>query len=167
MLKNIFVFPNNKNIILAAEQAKNLTTKAITVIPTKSIPEGISAALNFNEDCSLEDNIVTMLKSLETVFTGSITYAVRNTNIDGFDLKEGDIIGLNSKAILSKGDKVSEVAQNLIEKMMTDEFVNITLFYGQDVKEEDALSLGEKIGKKYIPTTRLLCYKVINRFIII
>ncbi|MDD4211484.1 MAG: DAK2 domain-containing protein [Clostridia bacterium] len=147
--KNIFVFPNNKNIILAAEQAKNLTTKAITVIPTKSIPEGISAALNFNEDCSLEDNIVTMLKSLETVFTGSITYAVRNTNIDGFDLKEGDIIGLNSKAILSKGDKVSEVAQNLIEKMMTDEFVNITLFYGQDVKEEDALSLGEKLEKIY------------------
>jgi uncharacterized protein len=147
--KTVFVLPNNKNIILAAEQAKKLTSKFIYVIPTKSVPEGISACLAFNEEAELEDNAQTMLTSIKSVETGSVTYAVRNTQIDGYDLKKGDIIGLNSKAILSKGDKVETVVQQLVQKMLNDDFVNITLFYGIDVKEEDAQKLGEMLERKY------------------
>ena len=147
--KNVFVFPNNKNIILASEQARNLTNKFIHVVPSKSVPEGIGAILAFNEDTTPEDNINAMITSMAGVATGSVTYAVRNTNIDGFDLKEGDIIGLNSKAILSKGERVGEVVENLVEKMMQDDYVNITLFYGEEVEEEEANKLAEALQEKY------------------
>lgn len=147
--KNVFVFPNNKNIILAAEQAKGLTSKNLIVIPTKSIPEGISAALAFNPDASVEENVDAMTAAISSVKSGLVTYAVRDTHVDGFDLSVGEIIGLDDKTILSKGILVAPTCENLIEKMMTDNVVNITLFFGEDVREEEANNFGDKLAKKY------------------
>ena len=147
--KNVFVFPNNKNIILAAEQAKGLTTKNLRVIPSKSVPEGISAALAFNPEGTVEENEEAMIASLQNVKSGSVTYAVRSTHVDGFDLSVGEIIGLDDKAILSKGTLVGPTTEALIEKLITDSAVNITLFYGEDIKEEEAVALQEKLATKY------------------
>lgn len=147
--KDVFVLPNNKNIILAAEQAKNLTNKFIHVVPTTSAPEGISAALSFNEEMSAEENKSVMTESIKEVKTGNVTYAVRNTHIDGFDLSEGDIIGLNDKAILAKGSLVADTTEKLIDELIDDEIVNITLFYGKDVNKLEAEKLLEKLEKKY------------------
>lgn len=147
--KNVFVFPNNKNIILAAEQAQGMTSKKLIVIPTKSVPEGVSAALTFNPDGSLEENQEAMQAAVSNVKSGAVTYAVRDTHIDGFDLTTGEIIGLDDKAILSKGILVSPTVEALIEKMMTDEVVNITLFYGENIQEEEAVALSEKLSNKY------------------
>ena len=146
---NIFVFPNNKNIILAAEQAKSLVqNKKIHVIPTKNIPQGFAAALAFNPDLPVDENKANMIHSLDSVTVGQVTYSVRNTKLYGFELKVGDIMGLDNKKILSQGKDVGEVTLDLIEKIRNDEEI-ITLYYGQDVKEEDALALQEKIIEKY------------------
>lgn len=147
--KTVFVFPNNKNIILAAEQAQGMTSKKLVVIPTKSVPEGVSAALAFNGDASIEENIDAMTSAISNVKSGAVTYAVRDTHIDGFDLTTGEIIGLDDKAILSKGILVSPTVEALIEKMMTDDVVNITLFYGENIQEEEALALTSKLANKY------------------
>lgn len=147
--KNVIIFPNNKNIILAAEQAKNLSVKNLHIIPTKNIPEGISAALSFNPEGSVEENVKAMNESYQNVKSASVTYAIRSTHIDGFDLSVGEIIGLDDKAIISKGKLVSPTTEKLIDKLITDEICNITLFYGEDVREEEALVLQEKLEKKY------------------
>ncbi len=146
---NIFVFPNNKNIILAAEQAKSLVqNKQLHVIPTKNIPQGFAAALAFNPELPVDENKANMIHSLDSVTVGQVTYSVRNTKLYGFELKVGDIMGLDNKKILSQGKDVSEVTLDLIEKIRNDEEI-ITLYYGQDVKEEEALALQEKIMEKY------------------
>ena len=147
--KNVIIFPNNKNIILAAEQAKALVTKTLQVIPTRNISEGISAVLSFNPEETIENNVNAMKQSYENIKTASVTYAIRSTHIDGFDLSVGEIIGLDDKAIISKGKLVSPTTEKLIEKLITDEIYNITLFYGEDVREEEALTLQEKLSAKY------------------
>ena len=147
--RNIFVFPNNKNIILAAQQANDLTNKNLIVIPTKSIPEGISAAISFNPDGSVEENTEAMNDILKGVKSGSVTYAVRDTHVDGFDLSVGDIIGLDDKAILAKGKLVGDTTEKLIECMMSDDIMNITLFYGEDIREDEANKLVERLALKY------------------
>ena len=147
--KNVFVLPNNKNIILAAEQAKNLTNKYIYVIPTTSIPEGISAVLGFNMEGTLEENLEAMMSGKDSVQSASITYAVRTTHVDGFDLNQGDIIGLDNKAIIAKGSLVKDTTMQLLDKMVTPEAVNITLFYGKDVQEEEAQLLAKEIEEKF------------------
>ena len=147
--KEVFVFPNNKNIIFAAEQAKELTKKFIHVIPTKNIAEGISAALAFNPDGTVEDNTENMMSSKDSVKSASVTYAVRTTHVDGFDLEMGDIIGLDDSAILAKGNLVNDTTMNLIEKLITEDNVNITLFYGKEVSEDDANSLVARLEEKY------------------
>ena len=147
--RNVFVFPNNKNIVLAAEQANDLTKKNLVIIPTRSIPEGISAAIAFNPDGSVEENTEAMTDAIKGVKSGSVTYAVRDTHVDGFDLHVGDIIGLDDKAILAKGKLVGETTENLIASMFTDETMNITLFYGEDIREDEANALAEKLGEKY------------------
>ena len=148
--KDIYVLPNNKNIILAAEQSKSLVTnKTIHVIPTASIPEGISACIAFNSDATPEENETQMLESIKCVKSSSVTYAVRTTEMDGFSLKEGDIIGLTDKAILAKGVDVPETVEKVIDKQIDEDIVNITLFYGDGVKEEDANILCEKLQEKY------------------
>lgn len=145
----VFVLPNNKNIILAAEQAKDLTKKNIVVIPTKSIPEGISSCLAFNPDATVDENTEAMMASMQNVKTGSVTYAVRDTHVDGFDLSVGEIIGLDNSSILAKGKEVTETVQGLVDKLVDDNTVNVTLFYGTDIKEEDALKLQEKLQGIY------------------
>lgn len=147
--RNVFVFPNNKNIILAAEQANDLTNKNLIIIPTRSIPEGISATIAFNPDGTVEENTEAMKDAIKGVKSGMVTYAVRDTHVDGFDLSVGEIIGLDDKAILAKGKHVSETTEGLIEKLMTGDTMNITLFYGEDIREEEANSLAECLAKKY------------------
>ena len=147
--ENIFVFPNNKNIILAAEQAKSLVeNKRIHVIPTKNIPQGFSAALAFNPELSVDENKANMIHALDTVTVGQVTYAVRNTKLYGFDLKVGDIMGLDNKKILATGKDISEVTIDLIDKLRSVEEI-ITLYYGQDVKEEEAEAVRQAVQAKY------------------
>ena len=147
--ENVFVFPNNKNIILAAEQAKSLVdNKKIHVIPTKNIPQGFAAALAFNPELSAEENKTNMVHALDSVTVGQVTYAVRNTKLYGFDLKVGDIMGLDNKKILAKGNDVTQVTIDLIERLRSGEEI-ITLYYGQDVKEEDAIALQEALMERY------------------
>ena len=146
---NVFVFPNNKNIILAAEQAKSLVeNKKIHVIPTKNIPQGFAAALAFNPDLPVDENKANMIHAIDMVTVGQVTYAVRETKLYGFDLKVGDIMGLDNKKILAKGDDVSAVTIELIEKLRSGEEI-ITLYYGQDVKEEEAIKLQDAIKVMY------------------
>ncbi len=147
--KDVFVFPNNKNIILAAEQAKALTNTNIHVIPTRSIPEGISASLAFNPDANPAENEEAMMEAIKNVHSSQVTYAVRNTKVNGFSLKEGDIIGLNDKAIIAKGKEIGETVVKLVDKQMNDDIVTVTLFFGNDVKEDEANILVGKIQEKY------------------
>lgn len=147
--RNIFVFPNNKNIILAAEQANDVTNKNLIIIPTKSVPEGIAASIAFNPDATIEENQNAMLEAIKSVRSGSVTYAVRDTHVDGFDLSKGEIIGLDNKAILAKGNLVSETTEKLIDAMFDDSVMNITLFYGEDIREDEANELQAKIAEKY------------------
>lgn len=149
--KDIFVFPNNKNIILAAEQAKGLIEggRSLHVIPTKSIPEGVSACLSFNPDSNLNDNLDALKNSFTKVKSGSVTYAVRTTHVDGFDLSEGEIIGLDNKQILAKSDDINTATKELISKMIDDDIVNITLFYGADVTTDSAEKLKLELEDMY------------------
>ena len=147
---HIFVFPNNKNIILAAEQAKNLVeNKTLHVIPTKNVPQGFAAALEFMPEASAEENKTNMIHALDNVKVGQVTYAVRNTSLNGFSIKEGDIIGLDDKKILAKSHSLEETVFKLIGKMKEDFHQVITLYYGEDVKEEEAEELSAAIAEKY------------------
>ena len=142
---NVFVFPNNKNVILAAEQAKSLVeNRIIHVIPTKNVPQGFASALAFNPELSVNENKTNMIHAIDSVTVGQVTYAVRNTKLDGFELKIGDIMGLDNKKILAVGKEVSQVALDLIKKLRSGEEI-ITLYYGADVKEEEAEGLAELI----------------------
>ena len=147
--RTVFVFPNNKNIVLAAEQANDVTNKNLVIIPTRSVPEGISAAIAFNPEASVEENKTAMLEAIKSVRSGQVTYAVRDTHVDGFDLQKGEIIGLDDKAILAKGNLVGETTEKLIETMFDDSIMNITLFYGEDIREDEANALQEKLAEKY------------------
>ena len=148
--EHIFVFPNNKNIILAAEQAKSLIeNKTIHVIPTKNVPQGFAAALEFNPEVSAEENKTNMIHALDNVKVGQVTYAVRNTSLNGFSIKEGDIIGLDDKKVLAKSHSLEETVMKLIGRMKEDFHQVITLYYGEDVKEEEAEALVAAIAEKY------------------
>lgn len=148
--ENIFVFPNNKNIILAAEQSKSLVAgKKVYVVPTKSIPQGISAALAFNPDATADENFIEMIHSADNVSSGMVTYAVRNTKVDGFSLVKGDIIGLDNKKILAKGKDVSKVTSDLVEKLRDPGHSLINLYYGSDANKEDAEALQAKLAERY------------------
>lgn len=147
--KDVFVFPNNKNIILAANQAKALSKRTIHVIPTTNIPQGLSAVLSFNPEDTVDGNLKNMNDALGGVRSGSVTYAVRNTQIGNFDLKEGDIIGMDAKDIVAKGDSVSTVTEQLIDRMMDDDVNCISLYFGNDVKEEEANAIAADLTKKY------------------
>lgn len=147
--KDVFVFPNNKNIVLAANQAKALSKRNIHVIPTSNIPQGFSAVLAFNPNDTVDGNLKNMNDALGAVRSGSVTYAVRNTQIGNFDLKEGDIIGMDAKDIVAKGDSVSNVTEQLIDSMMDDEVSCISLYFGNNVSEDDANAIAADMSKKY------------------
>ena len=147
---NVFVFPNNKNIILAAEQAKALVeNRTIHVIPTKNVPQGFAAALAFSPDASAEENKTNMIHSLDNVKSGQVTHAVRTTNVNGFDIKEGDIIGLDDKKILAKSKNIDDTVLKLIDKLKEDYHEVITLYYGEGVTEAEAEALAGKVGEAF------------------
>lgn len=147
--ETVFVFPNNKNIIPAAELANDLSKRNIIVIPTTSVPQGISAAINVNTEITVEENKSNILSAINSVSTGSVTFAVKSTNIDGFKLKEGDIIGLGEKAIVAQGSDINDVCEKTIEKLVKDDSMTLTLFYGKEVQEAEAQQLTEKLSAKY------------------
>ena len=146
----IFILPNNKNIILAANQAQSLVRdKKIVVIPTKTVPQGITAVINYVPDLSVEENEKAMLEEIANVSTGQVTYAVRDTNIDGKEIKQGDFMGIGDKGILSVGIAISEVTLNMIDEMISDERELISIYYGSEIQEEDAESLRAQVEGKY------------------
>lgn len=127
--KNIFVFPNNKNIVMSAEQANDITDRNLIVIPTRSIPEGISAVLAFDSTASLDENKQNMMDMICNVKSGSVTYAVRTTNVDGIDVKVGDIMGLDEHSVLTTGSDVNDTTLSLVEKIITDDSSNIIILW--------------------------------------
>jgi len=139
--ETVFIFPNNKNIIMAAEQVCDLTDKKIVVIPTRSIPEGISAMLVFDPDSSAEDNAEAMKEAASMVKTGNVTYSVREFQFGDETMPEGKIIGLADKRIVAAGDEPAEVAKALLSEMVDEDSAIINVFYGEDVAEEDADAL--------------------------
>lgn len=137
--KTIFILPNNKNIILAANQAAELTTeKELLVIPTKTIPQGITAVINFVPELSADENEENMIREIANVSTGQVTYAVRDTMIDDKEINKGDFMGIGDKGILSVGTSVNEVAKETIAEMITEDSELISIYYGNDVTKEDA-----------------------------
>ncbi len=156
--ENVFVLPNNKNIILAAELANDLSKRNIFVLPTTSIPQGISAAIRIDPEVSIEENKENVNETIKSVISGSVTYAVRSTSIDGFKLKEGDIIGLGEKKIVTKGKDVSKVTEDTIEKLITSDISTISLFYGEDVNPVDAGALVDTLKAKY-PDLEIDCHE--------
>lgn len=156
--ENVFVLPNNKNIVLAAQLANDLSKRNIFVLPTTSIPQGISAAISINPELSVDENKAYVEETIKGVVSGSVTYAVRSTSIDGFKLKEGDIIGLGEKKIVTKGNDISKVTEDTIEKLMNDDISTISLFYGNDVNPVDAGALIDRLKEKY-PDMEIDCHE--------
>ena len=146
----IYIFPNNKNIILAAEQAVHLCEdKEIVVIPSKTVPQGITAIINFIPELSPEENKAAMFEEMSRVKTGQVTYAVRDTSMDGFEIKEGDIMGIGDKAILAEGKEIGETSLQLLEAMVDEDTELVTIYYGSDVAEEDAEALLAKAEEQH------------------
>jgi len=147
--ENIFVFPNNKNIIMAATQAAELSDKNIIVIPTKTIPQGVTAITVFNNEAELEENILEMKDAISKVTNGSITYAVRDTEADGKIIKENDILGLVEGKIKEVGNDIYEVCEKIIENIVKDDSELITIFYGSDCDESKVNELLAVLKEKY------------------
>ncbi len=147
---NIFIFPNNKNIILAANQAKQLTSdKNIIVIPTKTVPQGITAIINYVPDISVGENEAVMKEEVQHVATGQVTYAVRDTMIDDKEIHQGDFMGIGDKGILSVGTDLQDVAFHMIQKMMSDEYELISIYYGDIIQEDQAQKLADMVRAEF------------------
>ena len=146
--KNVYVLPNNPNIIFAAEQAKELADVNVYVIPTTCTPEGISAALAFSPDCTAEENYENMKTSFGGIKAVEVTHAVRNTRMNGFSVKEGDIIAISNKKIVAKSTSITEATLNSVRKICTDCDM-VTLYYGEGVTENEAMHVAEVIEAEY------------------
>ena len=147
---SVFILPNNKNIILAAEQAQNLIhDKEIIVVPSKTIPQGITALVNYLPDKSVQENAALMKDEIRLVKTVELTYAVRDTKIDEKTIHAGDIMGVADSGIVSVGTEVCETAFASVKELVDDESELISVYYGKDVSEEDAEALGEKLREEY------------------
>ena len=147
--ETIFVLPNNKNIILAANQAESLVEdKNVIVIPSKTIPQGISAMIGFVEDNSAEDNKEAMTDSMSCVKTGEITYAVRDTVIDDKEIREGNIMGIGDEGILSVGDDITATTVDMIKKMQDEDSEIVSIYYGEGVTEDEAQTLASKLSEE-------------------
>ena len=148
--KNIFILPNNKNIILAANQAVSLVEdKNIFVIPTKTVPQGITALINYIPESSAEENAERMTEELDTVKTGQVTYAVRDTMIDDKEIHQGDYMGIGDKTILSVGKDMETVTREMVSEMIDKESAIVCIYYGEEASEEDANKLAEDIEEDY------------------
>ncbi len=146
----IYIFPNNKNIILAANQAAAMTSdKKIVVIPTKTVPQGITAVINYVPGLSAEENEATMCEEIGTVRTGQVTYAVRDTMIDDKEIRQGDYMGIGDTGILSVGAQIHDVSMDMVRAMMEDELELISIYYGTDVDETDAEALKNAVAEQY------------------
>ena len=146
----VFIFPNNKNIVMAANQARDLTEdKNIVVIPTKTVPQGITALIGFMPDRTAKENEEQMLEDIKYVKTGQVTYAVRDTNMDGVEIHQNDIMGIGDEGILSVGKEIEQTTIDMIGKMMNDDSELVSVYVGEDVSEEDMNKLEEKLTAKY------------------
>ena len=148
--EHIFILPNNKNIILAANQAQALTEdKVIHVIPTKTVPQGITAMINFLPDLSAEENVEAMTEAITTVKTGQVTYAVRDTKIDDKEIHEGNIMGIGDSGILAVGEELEATTLEMFKELVDDMSEIISIYYGEEVDETVANELGEKVGEMF------------------
>lgn len=147
--KNYLLMPNNKNIIMAATQAKDISEKNIEVVKTRTIPECISALMVFEPDSSLEDNAENMSEAMEEVKTGQVTFAVRDTSIGEKKISEGDILGILGSDIVADTKDISEATLSLIDEMVDDDSELISIYYGEDVKEAEAEKIGKMVEEKY------------------
>ena len=147
--KVIYIIPNNSNIILSAEQARDISDREVIVIPSKSVPQGIAAMLAFNGELDKDENKESMIEAIGSVIDASVTYAVRDTTIGGKEIHKDDIIGIASKEIISSGKTVFDVVTETVDKLMNEDISLVTLFYGEDVKEEDAEKARQAIEEKY------------------
>lgn len=146
----VFILPNNKNIVLAANQAKALVEdKEIVVVPTKTVPQGITAVINFMPDADVRENEEAMLEGIRNVKSGQVTYAVRDTHIDDKEIHEGDIMGIGDAGIQAVGRSVEETTKELLSQLVDEDSELISLYYGEEVKEEDAERFIAEIGKLY------------------
>ena len=148
--KHVFIFPNNKNITLAANQAKSLVKdKEVIVIPTKTVPQGITAIINFVLDLSAEENEEVMLEEIKNVKTGQVTYAVRDTHIDDKEIHKDDIMGIGDSGIIAVGTDIAATTKEMLEALVDEDSELISIYYGADVSEEDAEKLTAEIEEKY------------------
>ena len=148
--KNIFILPNNKNIIMAANQAASLTEdKNVIVIPTKTIPQGITALVNYIPDSTPEDNAERMSEEIQLVKTGQVTYAVRDTVIDDKEIKQDDYMGIGDKGILSVGTDIEKTVLEMIGEMIDEDSAILSIYYGEDMNEDSANEIAEKVEEEY------------------
>ena len=146
----IFILPNNSNIILAANQAKALVEdKQIVVIPTKTVPQGITAVINYVPDLSVAENEENMIAEIKRVKTGQVTYAVRDTMIDDKEIKCGDFMGIGDKGILAVGTDKSAITLEMVDAMMDEDAELVSIYYGSDISKEEAAELSDAISSKY------------------
>lgn len=148
--EHIFILPNNKNIILAANQAQALTEdKDIIVVPSKTVPQGITAIINYMPDADAQTNLEAMIEGIGNVKTGQVTYAVRDTHIDDKEIHEGDIMGIGDSGILAVGQSVEETTKEMLAQLVDEDTELISLYYGQDVQEESAENFAQEIEDLY------------------
>ena len=148
--KHVFIFPNNKNITLAANQAKSLVEdKDVIVIPTKTVPQGITAIINFVPDMSAEENEEAMMDAIQYVKTGQVTYAVRDTRIDDKEIHKDDIMGIGDRGILAVGTDIAGTTKDMLVELVDEDSELISVYYGEDVFEEDAMQLTEELESLY------------------
>ena len=146
----VFILPNNSNIIMAANQAASIVEdKEIIVIPTKTVPQGITAVINYLPDVSAEENQEAMVEAISAVKTGQVTYAVRDTEIDGFEIKENDYMGIGDKSILAVGTDMNTVTLQMLEKMIDEDTEMISIYFGSESSEDDASVIAEALEEKY------------------
>ena len=147
--QNIIILPNNSNIILAADQARELSDRNVYVFPSKTIPEGITALLYFDTELDIEENLANMEQAVGNVRTAQVTYAVRDTEMNGAEIKKDDIIGISAGDIIATGDDIQEVSFDLIKNIIDENSSLITIFYGNDIEEEQATELSERLHKEF------------------
>ena len=148
--ENVYILPNNKNIILAANQARDLVTDCnVYVVPTKTVPQGIASVVNFVPGKDPETNFEDMTEELANIRSGEVTYAIRDTTIDGTEIKSGDIMGIGDEGILAVGADVEHVVLHMLDKMIDEDSELVSLYYGEKYSEEDASALAEMIEEKY------------------
>jgi DAK2 domain fusion protein YloV len=154
----IYIFPNNKNIILAAEQAMHLTKdKQIVVVPSRTVPQGITAIINFSPESTPEENKAMMEEEMKKVKTGQLTYAVRNTTIDDHEIHEGDIMGIGDHAIVAVGTDIRQTALEMIEALVDEDSELISIYYGADISEAEAEALREEVAEDFSGDVELYC----------